>query len=93
MTRSSTRRMMAIVAAGTLLALAQPAPCSESCPADINGDNEVNVNDLLTVISTWGSCPEQPAPCPGNITNSGRGSHEVDVNDLLEVITHWGTCP
>ena len=27
------------------------------CPADINGDNTVNVLDLLEVLAAWGPCP------------------------------------
>lgn len=27
------------------------------CAGDVNGDNQVNVADLLTVISAWGACP------------------------------------
>ena len=61
------------------------------CPVgDINHDASVNVNDLLTVINAWGSCPAAPAECPADIT----GDAQVNVSDLLAVINHWQTfCP
>ena len=31
--------------------------CPAVCPADVTGDNVVDVNDLLAVIGAWGSCP------------------------------------
>jgi len=66
-----------------------PAPC----PADIDGSNSVDVNDLLAVITTWGVCPGcPPATCPGDISPAG-GDCNIDVNDLLLVITTWGPCP
>jgi len=30
---------------------------SSSCDADINGDGEVNMDDLLLLIGAWGACP------------------------------------
>lgn len=27
------------------------------CPADLNGDGSVEVNDIIEVISSWGACP------------------------------------
>lgn len=69
----------------------QIVPISD-CPADINGDNSVNVADLLTVISVWGPCPAPPALCPADISPAG-GDGQVNVADLLLVIAAWGACP
>ncbi len=55
------------------------------CPADINGDGNVNVTDLLAVIGAWGACPG----CPADI----NGDDVVNVTDLLAVIGAWGPCP
>lgn len=58
------------------------------CPADIapqGGDHLVNVDDLLTVINSWGPC----ANCAGDINGNGT----VNVDDLLAVINSWGPCP
>lgn len=56
------------------------------CPADTNGDELVDINDLLDVLAAWGPCP---APCPTD-TN---GDDVVDINDLLDLLAAWGMCP
>ena len=62
------------------------------CDADIDDSTEVDVNDLLAVITTWGPCPGCPAtPCPADISPECPNC-EIDVNDLLLVITTWGSC-
>ena len=33
------------------------AGCPEFCPGDIDGDGQVGIVDILTVIGTWGPCP------------------------------------
>ena len=70
-----------------------------TCHPDIaplpNGDDLINVNDLLMVITSWGPCPN-PQNCPADIAPYGAaqtGDHTVDVNDLLMIITNWGACP
>ena len=67
-----------------------PAPL---CPPDIapsGGDGNVDVHDLLAVISDWGICT---APCPPSCDADINGDCTVDVNDLLAVINGWGPCP
>jgi hypothetical protein len=54
------------------------------CPADINGDGLINVNDLLAVITNWGATGPNAADI--------NGDNIVDVNDLLAVVTSWGVC-
>lgn len=61
------------------------------CPADINGDDTVNVADLLTVISAWGPCADC-AKCPADVTPA-KPDCNVNVADLLLVISAWGACP
>ena len=75
-----------------------PDECeSTPCPSDIaGGDGQVDVNDLLAVITTWGSCPGcPPAHCAADIVPLGppQGDCQIDVNDLLAVISTWGACP
>ena len=53
------------------------------CPADVNADQQVDVSDLLFVISDWGS-----SESAADINNDGI----VDVTDLLAVISSWGSC-
>ena len=54
------------------------------CPADINDDYSVGVDDLVNVITLWGTA-DPDADVNGDLI--------VDVNDLIEVITNWGSCP
>ena len=69
-----------------------PADCGPACVGDITGDGLVNVSDLLSVINSWGPCP-QPCPphCPADIAPPG-GDCVVNTSDLLVVINHWGPC-
>jgi hypothetical protein len=55
-----------------------------TCPADINGDNTVDVLDLLMLLAAWAATSG-----PEDINGDGL----VDVLDLLEVIAAWGPCP
>lgn len=64
------------------------------CPADINNDNQVNVSDLLTVISSWGACALPcPPRCAADVSPAATGDCAVNVADLLAVIGSWGACP
>ena len=56
-----------------------------SCPCDFNGDDIVDVNDLLILIADWGTCTDN---CNSDVNDDG----EVDVNDLLILIAAWGPC-
>ena len=59
--------------------------CDEaSCTGDVNGDNTVDVTDLLEVVGYWGT-----AGGPADINNDGI----VDVGDILELVGAWGACP
>ena len=55
-----------------------------SCPADINGDDVVDVLDLLLMLAAWGN-----AGGPADVNGDGI----VDVLDLLEILAAWGPCP
>ncbi len=82
------------------LALRARAPCREegdeiidvsacealSCPVDSNRDGQVNVTDLLTMLTTWGPCP---APCAADSNSDGN----VNVFDLITLLGAWGPCP
>jgi uncharacterized membrane protein len=54
-----------------------------NCPADVNGDNVVNVLDLLDVLAAWGAT--------GGVEDI-NGDGIVDVLDLLELLAAWGPC-
>ena len=64
-------------------------PAGPVCPADINGDNQVGVSDLLAVIGAWGPCG---GTCPPACTGDINGDCSVGVSDLLTVISSWGPC-
>jgi hypothetical protein len=55
------------------------------CAADLDGDGEVKVGDLLILIGDWGPCSE----CDSDLDNDG----EVKIADLLILIGEWGACP
>jgi hypothetical protein len=59
----------------------------QPCPADVDGNGEVDVDDLVQVILQW-SCTDPPGPCSADVTRNGV----VDVDDLVEVILAWGAC-
>lgn len=53
---------------------------------DTNGDDAVNIDDLVAVITGWGRCPAPPTACPGDLDGNGV----VNIDDLVRVITNWG---
>jgi hypothetical protein len=64
--------------------IAPPGGCVLPCPADLDGNSIVNIDDLLAVINAWG----QGAGNPADIDNNGI----VNIDDLLTVINAWGGC-
>jgi hypothetical protein len=54
-----------------------------ACPADFDGNGEVDTNDLLTLIADWGA-----ANSPADIDGDGV----VGTDDLLALIGAWGPC-
>jgi hypothetical protein len=66
----------------------EAAPCVFADIAPSGGDGEVNIFDLLHVITNWGVCNPCFAICPGD-TNDDCA---INVSDLLAVITGWGRC-
>jgi hypothetical protein len=56
--------------------------CTEPCPADLNGDRDVNVSDFLQLLADWGTGG-------GDIDGDGT----TGVTDFLELLAAWGPCP
>lgn len=54
------------------------------CAADLNGDDLVDVTDLLQLLAAWGMC----SGCAEDID----GDDQVGVIDLLALIGAWGPC-
>jgi hypothetical protein len=55
------------------------------CLGDLNGDNIVDVLDLLELLDAWGLNPGHPADL--------NGDNVVDVLDMLMLLDAWGPCP
>jgi hypothetical protein len=69
-------------------------PCAADVAPAPNGDNVVNVSDLLAVIATWGQDGNPNGPRPqGDAAPLPNGDCIVNVTDLLAVISGWGPCP
>jgi hypothetical protein len=54
----------------------------EECPADFDGDGDVDTADLLFLLGAWGT----PA---GDVDGDG----DTDTADLLALLGAWGECP
>jgi hypothetical protein len=52
------------------------------CPEDLDGDGEINVDDLLALLANWGGSGT------GDINDDGT----VNVDDLLLLLAAWGPC-
>ncbi|MBM4111874.1 MAG: hypothetical protein FJ253_00620 [Phycisphaerae bacterium] len=56
-----------------------------ACKGDLNGDHEVDGDDLGTLLGEWGVCPD----CLSNFNCDA----EVDGDDLGTLLGAWGCCP
>ncbi|UCD76137.1 MAG: hypothetical protein JSV91_04285 [Phycisphaerales bacterium] len=54
------------------------------CPADVNGDGKVDIDDLFQVLGAWGTCDN----CPEDINDDSK----VDIDDIFAVLGAWGPC-
>ena len=55
-----------------------------TCVGDLDGDGNVGVGDLLSVVEQWGACNG----CIGDIDGDGS----VGVSDILAIVDAWGAC-
>tara|TARA_Y100000589_G_scaffold178854_2_gene169414 strand:- start:1286 stop:1870 length:585 start_codon:yes stop_codon:yes gene_type:complete len=56
----------------------------ELCLGDVDGDGQVNVDDILSVISAFGAC----GGCPEDMDGDGQ----VGVYEILIILDTWGAC-
>jgi hypothetical protein len=60
--------------------------CTEvaPCPADLDGDGNVGINDFLDLLGQWGMDPGGPPDFDGD--------GDVGINDFLFLLGAWGPC-
>lgn len=58
----------------------------DDCPGDLNGDSSVDLNDLTTLLSNFGT-PSGATPEQGDINGDGA----VDLSDLTLLLSAFGT--
>lgn len=56
-----------------------------SCPADIDGDGIVGIQDFLGLLAAWGTAPGGPPDLDGDGI--------VGIQDMLTLLSAWGPCP
>jgi hypothetical protein len=61
----------------------QVDPTYEPCTGDLNGDDLVNVLDLLALLAAWGA---------SDVPEDLNGDGTVNVLDLLDLLAAWGEC-
>ncbi len=54
-------------------------------PADLDGDGQVGVTDMLGLLGAWGT---DPGRCPPDLDGDGT----VAVTDFLQLLASWGPC-
>ena len=57
-------------------------PIADDCPADFDGDGDVDTADLLHLLGAWGTGD-------GDVDGDG----DTDTADLLALLADWGECP
>ncbi len=59
------------------------------CPADLTGDDQVNINDIFEALGLWGDCPDPCPPyCAGDLTEDCT----VNIDDIFAILGMWGPC-
>ena len=56
----------------------------EACQGDADFDNDIDEDDLIIMLETYGDLTG-----PGDVNNDGI----INVTDLLFILNYWGDCP
>ncbi len=60
-----------------------------TCPADLTGDDQVNIDDIFALLGMWGECPDPCPPyCDGDLTDDCT----VNIDDVFAILGQWGPC-
>ena len=59
---------------------------ADTCPWDLDDNNDVGIGDLLVLLAAWGPCKVCP---PADFDGNGN----VGIGDLLVLLAMWGSCP
>ena len=68
-----------------------PTPTSTPCvlPGDLDGDGDVDVEDIMLVANCWRMTTEDPDCAPYDLNVDGV----INIVDIMLVVKHWGeTC-
>jgi len=65
-------------------------PLPTTCPADVDGNGEVSVSDVLAIIGSWGVCGDGTFRPTGDVAPLPNGDCCVTVADILAVVGSWG---
>jgi len=74
--------MHGLVQSGEYTIALQGAAYVSVCPADFDGDGDIDTADLLFLLAAWGT-PD------GDVDGDG----DTDTSDLLALLAAWGECP
>lgn len=61
------------------------AKVSPEISGDLNGDGNVDAEDLFLLLAAWGVCAD-PEQCPADLNDDGA----VDAEDLFILLANWG---
>ncbi|MFM8817754.1 MAG: SUMF1/EgtB/PvdO family nonheme iron enzyme [Phycisphaerales bacterium] len=76
------------IASILMAAAACSGALAQSCPGDIDGNGEVDGEDLGILLSAWGRCTPGAPTCPSDL----NGDAFVNADDLGLLLGQWG-CP
>ncbi|MEE2906560.1 MAG: hypothetical protein VX527_01885 [Planctomycetota bacterium] len=60
-----------------------PDECDDTCPGDADGDGDADVDDVLLILSSYGSTNGD-----GDVTGDGV----CNVDDILQLLSYFGEC-
>ncbi len=61
----------------------------DECPADLTGDDQVNIDDIFAMLGTWGACDD---PCPPYCSGDLTEDCIINIDDIFAILGQWGPC-